>query len=122
MIPQQELAYRFARGDDPTDIPAASNVEVEPSGDPDSGYEAVIVGYNWAMYAARTPEGSVTLFTGWEGYSRSTAAQLSALKSGFCRAGVEFEEIDVDPKFRSERKAERDADHRIEKHPNDYPA
>lgn len=128
MISQRELARRFARGDDAESIPAASNITVESAEGSDDEFEAYIVGYNWAMYAGRTPEGSVVIFDGWYGYSKTTSKQMSTLKSGIRQAQplgeIEdfFETIDVSPKVRSQAYAERNADHRIEKRPNDYPA
>jgi hypothetical protein len=105
MISQRELAERFERGDDPDSIPPASNVEVQSAEGSDDEFEAYIVGYNWAMYAGRTSEGSVVVFTGWHGYSNSTSKQMGQVKGGI---GYDnFRESDVAPKVRSEAHAER---------------
>lgn len=134
MTSQEDLAYRLARGD-PLPLPAASNVRAEPVEGSDEfellevdgdayRVEAWLVGYHWAAYAARLAGGSVVVFGGWRGYSPSTDQQLSEIERGFRRA-LDMEDIHVaDARYqvRPESEAERDADQRIEKHQNDYPA
>lgn len=102
-ISQQRLARLFARGDDPTEIPAASNIEVESAEGSDDEFEAYIVGYNWAMYAGRLADGSVVLFDGWYGYSNTTSKQLGKLRRGL----GDYRSSDLAPKVRSERHAEK---------------
>lgn len=73
MIAQSRLARRFYRGD--TTAPSASNVTLEQLGDGWTG----LVGYGWALYAARSPDGTVIYFEGWYGYSMSTSCQLGTM-------------------------------------------
>lgn len=110
MISQHELGRRFGRGDDPEDIPSASNIEVEPGKDNDE-YEAVVVGYNWALYAARMSDGSVVVYDGWRGYSNSTTQQIGQVKRGAMQY-ADVETRDLSPKHRSKSNAERDGDSR----------
>ena len=84
MTAQDTLARRFAEGNDPRSIASASNVTAETT--PADGYDAVIVGYGHAVYAARRTDGSIVLFEGWRDRSQSTRCQLTKLASGF-RAG-----------------------------------
>lgn len=120
MISQHGLAKRFARGDEPASIRQASNVVVE-SLDLDDDYEAYIVGYNWAMYAARTSEGSVVVFEGWEGYSQSTTQQIAQIKSGARTAKRigevdELEMVDLRPKVRSKSRSESNQTESMHRH------
>lgn len=80
MISQHELGKRFARGDD--HIPDASNVSVEDASGAD-GVDAYVVGYGWAVYAARLDDGRLALFEGWRGYSLSTTCQMTQIRFGF---------------------------------------
>lgn len=81
MVAQQELARRFAAGHDVTGIGSASNLSVESTAR--EGYDAVLLGYGHAVYAARRTDGSVVRFDGWRGYSQSTTCQLTELRKGF---------------------------------------
>lgn len=81
MQSQQALAAEFAAGHDPSSIEDASNLEVWAT-DTD-GYDAILVGYGHAVYAARRSDGSVVRFDGWRGYSQSTTCQLTELRKGF---------------------------------------
>jgi len=121
MIAQRDLARRFGRGDPAESIPAASNVEAQSAEGSDDAFEAYIVGYNWAMYAGRMPEGSVVVFGGWYGYSNATSKQLSHVKSGL---GYDaFRESPLAPKVRSEAHAERTDARSRRGYPGDgYPA
>lgn len=107
MIPQRDLGRRFARGEDPEKIPAASNIEAEPS-ERDDDFEAYLIGYNWAIYAGRRPDGSIVLFRGWSGFSRTTTAQLSSIYGGMLTV-LAGSSIDVDdevrPKIRPKSRA-----------------
>lgn len=85
MIAQDTLARQFAAGHDPSSISAASNVTAE--GTAADGYDAVIVGYGHAVYAARRTDGSIVLFEGWAGRSVSTTQHLGKLRSGFRKGG-----------------------------------
>lgn len=88
MITQKELAYQFAWGYQPDEIPRASNVEVRKNGG-----DEYIVGYGHAIYAARL-DGDLVLYEGWRGYSISTSCQMTELRKGFEKAGVEFDADD----------------------------
>lgn len=103
MIPQHRLARLFGQGDDPDSVPKASNVEVESAEGSDDDFEAYIVGYNWAMYAGRKPDGEIVVFTGWYGYSQTTSKQIGSIKSGIGYSN--FRESELAPKVRSEAHA-----------------
>ena len=98
MVSQKELARRFARGDPVDAIPAASNMNVVTADD--DGFDALIVGYNWAVYAARQ-NGTVTVFDGWHGYSPSTSCQITEIRKGVDEAAAELEESDKMPPYRT---------------------
>lgn len=110
-ISQRNLARRFARGDDPAEIPPASNITTESAEGSDDEFVAYIVGYNWAMYAGRLADGSVVVFDGWYGYSQTTSKQMGTIKGGI-RNARRFSEIDdfrvsdLAPTVRDERDAE----------------
>lgn len=126
MISQKSLARRFARGDDAESIPKASNIEVESAEGSDDEFEAYIVAYNWAMYAGRTSEGSVVLFDGWYGYSKTSSKQIGYVRSGILQAKrlgevSDYRSSDLDPKVRSEAHAERNNSRSMHRS-NGYPA
>lgn len=99
MIAQDTLARHFAAGNDPSSIESASNVTVEPTGV--DGYDAVIVGYGHAVYAARRTDGSIILFEGWRGRSVSTTQHITKLRTGFRQGGPT--EVDTDSEARPDR-------------------
>ena len=119
MISQHYLARLFAEGSDVGALLKASNVEAEsPEGSDDlelrefeagAGLvDAYLVGYNWAIYAARLAEGSVVMFPDWADYSQSTKQQLSELRSGFLTVLPSDRVIESEgtPQIRPEHKAE----------------
>lgn len=68
---QAKLAELFANGCTRGD---ASNVRLtEVDG------HTLIVGYGWAVYASRAPDGTITAYRGWHGYSPSTSSQLTKM-------------------------------------------
>lgn len=74
MYTQADLARRFAAG---YDSGAASNMTIEADADGTTH----VLGYGWAVYASRSPGGTVTLHNGWDGYSPSTTQHLGYLRS-----------------------------------------
>ena len=69
---QDELAKRFFDGET---TGKASNVKIV-----ETDNETLLVGYNWAVYAARNKDtGETTYYKGWYGYSPSTSSQLTRM-------------------------------------------
>lgn len=69
---QRELAERFAEG--ATDG-KASNAQIRRL----VGGQTALVGYGWAVYAVRSPSGTITAYRGWYGYSPATSTQLTRM-------------------------------------------
>lgn len=123
MIQQYDLAKWFAEGDDVDGLPLASNVKAESAEGSDDKFEAYLVGYNWAMYAGRTSEGSVVLFTGWHGYSNTTTNQIGQLRRGISDGTDNWRTSDLTPEVRSEVHAERENEESKRHYPgHEYPA
>lgn len=75
---QSDLIKQFNAGYSPEDIQDASNMKVERTDEP--GYDAVVVGYDHAVYAARRNNGTIVIFNGWKGRSVSTTQHIGTLK------------------------------------------
>jgi len=73
---QRELGSRFASG---YKSGKAGNLSIINLG---RGRTA-LVSYGWAVLAIRSPEGQITEFSGWYGYSVSTSCQIS-------RSGIHY--------------------------------
>lgn len=69
---QRELAQEFASG---AEHGSASNVEIVRL----VGGQTALVGYGWAVYAVRSPSGTITAYRDWHGYSPSTSSQLTKM-------------------------------------------
>lgn len=66
------LARRFRNGES---TGQSANMEIEQDSD---GF-SVVWGYEWAVYALRTPNGKTYAFDGWSDYSKSTNLHISLL-------------------------------------------
>lgn len=69
-----DLARRFRNG---APNGQSANMEIEKDND---GF-SVVWGYEWAVYAIRTPNGKTYAFAGWSNYSKSTNYHISMLNS-----------------------------------------
>lgn len=71
-LSQPDLAREFQNG---RTSGQASNVSIRETDD-----ETLLVGYGWAVYAARDKEtGEITYYKGWYGYSTSTSGALTKM-------------------------------------------
>lgn len=75
---QSDLVQQFKAGYSPDRIEDASNMAVEETDV--SGYDAILVGYGHAVYAARRDDGSFVQFDGWKGRSISTNTHLGKIR------------------------------------------
>lgn len=87
MIAQRDLARQFESGEDADFIPDASNVKVVETSK--EGYDALLIGFGHAVYAARRDDGTIVYFEGWYGYSPSTSCQLSKMMTGMPKDTVD---------------------------------
>lgn len=77
---QRDLVTQFEVGQKPKDIRDASSMAVEEADE--EGFDAVVIGYDHAVYAARRNSGEIVVFNGWYGRSNSTNSHLNGLKRG----------------------------------------
>lgn len=69
----RDLVNRFANG---KKSGQSSNMKIVKM--PDGS--TVLEGYDWAAYAWRKNNGSITVYNGWYGYSQSTSKHLNLVK------------------------------------------
>lgn len=82
----------------------ANSMEIEGR----SNGESVLWGYGWAVYALRSPGGTVYKFTDWNGYSHTTSCHMSLI------SGANVVEIDEAPESITEaHEAVTDAEKKI---------
>lgn len=81
MASQPDVARAFARGLPAEDIPSASNFYAVAA-PPDTGFDAVLLSYGWAVLAGRKGR-QVVVFDGWRGYSASTSTQHGKMRRVF---------------------------------------
>lgn len=65
----EDLLYDFAISGA---VGRASRMEVTS----DDDGSAFLWGYGWALYAYRCPQGRITVYDGWEGYSSTTTKHI----------------------------------------------
>lgn len=71
MISQKDVAVAFGKGEL---FGKASNFEIECF-EHKGNMWTMLVGYGHACYALRSPEGHITFFSGWRGYSATTTSK-----------------------------------------------
>lgn len=82
MYNHTELGHRFFRGESSG---RSSNVILVETED-----EILVVGYGWAVYAARDKEtDETTYYSGWYGYTQSTSQQISKMGLSKCDRTVD---------------------------------
>lgn len=98
MVMQEDVARNFARGFDADDCGTASNFAARDAPD-DSGFEAVLVSYGWAVVFGRRADGSVVEFEGWRGYSQSTSSQMGKARRAIREEGIDIERSGKQPEL-----------------------
>lgn len=98
MVSQFDLAKKFAMMEPCGIIPSASHVECREVEDREE-YECAIVGYGWAVYAARRRDETIEYYSGWEGYSTATSTQLGKIRRAFDEVNADWETIEQQPEW-----------------------
>lgn len=75
MMSQNKLGAAFANGDKSGESSHVKIIEGREG-------RTHLLGYGWAIYATREPDGRIVFHEGWRGYSTSTSCQLSKLRQG----------------------------------------
>lgn len=83
-VANSTLVSRFYTGDESG---KANRMEIKTADDGST----ILWGYGWAIYALRTPTGTVYKFTGWEGHSSTTTQHMRLIR------GAEVKEVDAKP-------------------------
>jgi hypothetical protein len=86
---QSDLVRQFKSGIEAEDIEDASNMAVEETDE--SGYDAILVGYGHAVYAARRDDGTFVQYDGWKGRSISTNTHLGKIRYKLDNQNIETE-------------------------------